>query len=390
MKLSADFLSPASQARGAAIAAVLFLLVPRARADSGVSYKYQDYREAGGRVGVQTQGALIEHEFGTAMKLKLEGVIDAIAGATPTGQPAPAGSDQVPLSQLTERRKAWSADFSRQFTRVNVGVGVANSRESDYVSTGWSLNTVTDFNQKNTTLLLGVAGTDDDVSVRYLRSIEKKRGADFIVGFTQLLDPRTSVAFNLTWGTVEGFLADPYRLAQKNTEIVPGVFLPITYPENRPDERDKVIALASIRRAFPAVNGAIDASYRFYHDTFGTDAHTLDVSWFQRLGTKFILRPSVRLYDQSAADFYFYRLEGTNITPNFGRPRTQGPFYSSDFRLSALRSSTLGMKAIWNVTEHLQLDAAYERYEMRGKDGVTPQSAYARADIATFGLRISW
>jgi hypothetical protein len=87
-----------------------------------------------------------------------EGVLDAITGATPTGQPAPAGSDQVPLSKLTDRRKAWNADFSRQFSGINIALGVGNSRESDYVSTGWSLNTLTDFNQKNTTLLAGVAG----------------------------------------------------------------------------------------------------------------------------------------------------------------------------------------------------------------------------------------
>ena len=383
--------SPALSARAALLASLLALLAPRAiRAENSVHYKYEDYRESGGRVAVQTQGAVVEQDFGTAMHLKVEGVLDAIAGATPNGQPAKAGSDQVVLSYLTERRKAWDATFSRQFPRVNVTLGAANSRESDYISTGWSLNTLTDFNQKNTTLLLGVAGTDDDVTVRFQPGPIKKRTNELIAGCTQLLDPRTSVTFNLTWGRSTGPLADPYKLVQKDTEVIPGVFLPLTFPENRPHERDKLIALAALNRDFPALHGTLDGSYRFYRDSFGTAAHTLELQWFQRLHPRFLLRPGVRLYTQGAADFYRYKFDGTSIVPLFGRPRPNGPFYSSDFRLSALRTSTLGLKAIWTPRDWLTLDAALEHYVMSGTDGLTPQSAYCRATIATFGIKISW
>ena len=324
------------------------------------------------------------------MHLKLSGLIDAITGATPSGQPAPTGSDQVPLSTIHERRKAWNADFSRQFSRVNVSVGFGNSRESDYVSNGWSLNTLTDFNQKNTTLLAGVAGTEDDVKVFFQRPLMKKHSNDVILGVTQLLDPRTSVSFNLTWGRTTGFLADPYKLVQKNTEIFPGVSLPLTFGENRPNERTKYIALAALNRSFPEVRGAIDASYRYYRDTVGTAANTIDVAWFQRLGDHVILRPGVRLYEQSAADFYAYNLDNTKIVPASGGPRPNGPFYSPDFRLSAFRSYTYGLKLIWNLTDALALDAALERYEMRGRDGVTPASAYCTAKVTTIGLKFSW
>jgi hypothetical protein len=324
------------------------------------------------------------------MHLKVEGVIDAIAGATPNGQPAPAGSDQVPLSNLTERRKAWSATFSRQFKAINVALGASNSRESDYVSTGWSLNTITDFNQKNTSLLVGLAGTDDDIRVFYQPERAKKRGHDVIVGVTQLLDPRTSVTFNLTWGRSRGYLSDPYKLVQKATEIFPGVSLPLTFPENRPTERDKWIGLAGINRAFPELNGTVDLSYRLYHDTYDTTAHTVDVAWFQHLGERLILRPGLRCHQQDAASFYYYQLDGATVVPVSGPPRTNGPFYSSDYRLSALRTYTYGLKLIWNATEALQFDAAFERYDMRGTDRVTPQSAYCRAKIITVGARFAW
>src|SRR5688572_3925322 len=137
-------------ARVAALSVVLAWVAPRvARTEDAVRYKFQDYQESGGRIGVEVHSAAVEKDLGTNTHLKLDGVIDAIAGATPNGQPAPSGSDQVPLSKLDEKRKAWSAVFSHQFPRVNIGLGAANSRESDYVSNGWSVNTLTDFNQKN-------------------------------------------------------------------------------------------------------------------------------------------------------------------------------------------------------------------------------------------------
>ena len=369
---------------------LLGLAVRGLRAEDSIRYKFQDYAEVAGRIAVEVHSAAIEKDFGPSSHLKVEGVIDAITGATPNGQPAPEGSDQVPLSNLTERRKAWTAAFSHQFPRVNVALGVANSRESDYVSTGWSLNTVTDFNQKNTTLLMGVAGTDDDIRVFYQRERAGKRTNDFIVGVTQLLDPQTSVGVNLSWGRQRGYLSDPYKLVQKTTELIPGVSLPLTFAENRPDERDKWIAMVTINRAYPELRGAIDLSYRFYHDTYDTDAHTIDLGWFQNLGERLVVRPGVRFYDQSAASFYYYRLDDASVQPTAGAPRTQGPFYSSDYRLSAMRTFTYGLKIVWNATDALQFDAAYDRYDMRGRDHITPQSAYARANILTLGAKFSW
>lgn len=355
-----------------------------------MSYKFQDYVEMGGRVSVETQGVYATKDLTPNTRLKVEGVLDALAGATPNGQPAPTGSDQVPLARLTERRKAWSADVAHQFSRTNVALGAANSRESDYVSTGVSLNTLTDFNQKNTTLLVGFAGTADEIKVFYQTARADKRTRDVIVGVTQLLSPHSSLTANLSWGRQTGYLSDPYKLVQKTTEIVPGLSLPLTFAENRPGERDKWILLLNFKQAFPERSGTLDATYRFYHDSYGTDAHTVDLAWFQRLGERVILRPGLRYYDQTAADFYFYRLDSTNVVPASGAPRLQGPFYSSDYRLSAMRSTTAGLKVIWTVTESLQVDAAWEWYELRGRDGVTPQSAYTRARIVTLGAKYTW
>jgi hypothetical protein len=375
----------------ALLMATLGLGLPRstARAEDSIAYKYETYREADGRIEVQTQSGSAEHNFGADTQLKLTGTIDAIAGATPTGEPAPPGSDQVALTQMHDRRKAWSGDLSHQFPRVNIDVGLARSRESDYVSTGASVNTLTDFNQKNTTLLLGLAGTNDDVKIFYQGIYVKKRSGEAIVGLKQLLGPLTFVSFNLTYGRATGYLGDPYRVIQKSTQIFPGIFLPRTYPENRPGRREHSVAFVSLNHAVAPLHGALEASYRFYRDTFGTTSHTLGATWLQKIGERLVLSPSLRYDQQGAAGFYRTTLDGTSIVPGL-RPNPAGPFYSADYRLARLQTWDYAVKAVWKASAALQFDAAVEHYEMQGRDGFTLASAFPRAKMITLGARLRW
>jgi hypothetical protein len=372
------------------LAVLLQLLAPRAgRAETTTSYKYQDYQEAGGRINVRAHYGLIEQTLGLSAKLRITGVIDTITGATPTGEPADPATGLVPLTSIDDRREAWTADFSRQFGRLNLTVGAANSRESDYVSTGFALNTLTDFNQKNTTLLVGLSATDDEVKVFHQPERASKRTFDLIVGVTQLLDENTSLVLNAAYGSASGYLSDPYKLIRKNTELLPGVFLPLTFGENRPDEREKWIGYTGINHSVTRLKGAIEASYRLYHDSYGITSHTLAAAWFQRLGEQFILSPSARFYRQNAADFYRVSLDGTSVTPG-SLPNPAGPFFSSDYRLAEFDSWTYGMKLVWTPKPAFRADVAWERYEMNGRDGITSASAFPDASIVTVGFRLIW
>src|SRR5580658_4677297 len=115
----------------AALAAALALSLPRpcARADDSVGYIFENYRENDGRITVETESGSADQDVGAFGHLSLTGTIDAVSGATPTGQPAPEGSDQVVLSEIHTRRKAWSGDYAQQVANVNVSVGFADSRE---------------------------------------------------------------------------------------------------------------------------------------------------------------------------------------------------------------------------------------------------------------------
>ncbi len=383
--------------RGLLFASLLSLCGPRAaRAETSLALKNQSWQEADGRVRVDSQYAQLESDLSTSTHVSAMGLIDAIAGATPTGEKPAASGDPVPTAHMHDRRKAWDVTVAHQFPRVNVTVGFANSRESDYVSNGWSLNTVTDFNEKNTSLLVGYGRTDDRINEEKLGWTIKrpKTGDDFLLGVIQLLDPNTSVTANVSVGLSRGFMSDPYKIVSTTRlDLDPGFYY--TVPENRPRRKDKVSLFAGLNHNFERLHAALDASYRYYHDTFGINSHTVSLLWLQKLGEHVVLQPSLRYYRQSAADFYYFDLDRAGVVttyePLLGETGTgQAPFYSSDYRLSYMQSVDAGLKVIWTVRPWLALDAAYNRYVARGLDHVTPQDAFCRANTITLGAKFTF
>jgi hypothetical protein len=375
---------------------VLWLSLPKAsRGEDTLTLKDQSWQEANQRVRVDSQYAQLDADLSTSTHFKVMGLIDSIAGATPTGEKPLTVGGATPEAPMHDRRKAWDAEFSHQFTRVNLTAGFANSRESDYVSNGWSLNTVTDFNDKNTNLLVGYGRTDDKINEEKLGWTIKrpKTGNDFLIGVNQLLDPNTSVSANISYGKSHGFESDPYKIVSTTMlDLDPGFYY--TVPENRPSEKNKVSVFLAGNHNVEKLNGALDASYRYYHDTFGITSHTLSLLWVQKLGDSFIVQPFVRLYRQSAADFYYTDLDAAGIVtsyePILGETGTgKAPYYSSDYRLSKMQTVDVGLKLVWKIRPWISADIAYDRYTMSGLDHVTASDAYCKANVFTFGLKFT-
>ncbi|WP_404425215.1 DUF3570 domain-containing protein [Nibricoccus sp. IMCC34717] len=367
----------------------LHLLVARLRgAEDSLSIKHQSYQEADGRIRVDSQYAMADAQLPAEIRLQLTGVIDTIAGATPTGELRLDLKDPVVLSEMRDRRKAWHAEVSRPVGPTLLSLGYDNSRESDYVSNAYSVNTATDFNAKNTTFLAGLAYADDDVKSVGSGSWRGKRATDAMVGITQLLNPDTTLNVSLTYGYSSGFLNDPYKLVMKTIEVLPGLFQRLTFAENRPDTREKRIVTATLNRSFTRLHGALEAGYRLYDDSFGVTAQSLTLTWFQRFaGERLLLVPSLRYHRQGAADFYHPNLDLTPILPETD-PTVR---YSSDYRLAQLETWTLGMKVVWfAIPDRLSLDAAVDHYRMRGLDSLTPASAFPTANNFMLGATLRW
>ncbi len=457
------------------ILALQLLPLRRALGEDRLDLKYMYYQEDGGRIGVQSPAVLYETDLSPTLTIKLEGIYNAISGATPTGipplpkeasrvvqrptssssssvsrddddegedraqeferederedegedrravgnlrtlqrvapnyahysgatsQPAPkpnpspapapkpssnsnndrpsnpapapaskatpAPADKINTSEIEDERWAINVDLTKRIGRHSVGGGLSYSTESDYESYGLALRDAIDFNKKNTTLSLGAAYTHDLVDVFYQGTTENKDTVDLLVGLTQVLSPLTLFTVNLTLSQASGFMADPYKVVDLNGQLV---------PESRPDNKDKHILFLALNQAVPALQGAAEISYRYYDDSFGIQAHTWQLAWYQKLGAQFVVRPSLRWYEQTEADFY-----GLHFT---GSPED----YSSDYRVSALRAMGYGIKLIWTPNSKFALDVGYERYEQEGTDGVTPSEVYPGANVVVLGAR---
>jgi hypothetical protein len=259
----------------------------------------------------------------------------------------------------------------------------AYSDESDYRSISAGLNTSIELNQKNTTINFGVSHNWDEIIPNegtFLTTDEKKDTTDFLLGVTQLLGPKMFFTANFTYGFGSGYFSDPYKGVQFTGYPDPTT----VFGENRPSRREKEIIFLSFTRAFDPVNASAELSYRFYHDSFGIDAHTVGVTWLQKLGSKVVIAPTFRYYDQGAADFYAPSFPGDPTVSKVGVPR----HYSSDYRLSDLHAFTYGVSVVWRVHEHVHLDLSYKRYEMIGNDGRTPDDAYPTANVFGIGFRV--
>lgn len=389
-----DFSSPVParrrvrRGRSTIIAAALALSLPRlVRAENSIAYKYQDYQEADDRIRVRNHNARVALDLGTATALRIRGVVDTISGATPTGQPAPQGSDQVPLAQLEDERRAVVVDVSHTRGSQTANLQYSHSAEDDYVSDGYAMTWLSDFNQKNTQLQLGFAYTDDAIHPVFFEAARRKISRDFMVGIVQLLDRNTVFTGNMSYGTSTGYLSDPYKIVQKTVELLPGFPLALTFPENRPGSRDKTIVFAQIARHFEGLRGSLETSARYYSDSHGIDSDTVELTWLQKIGEYLVLSPTLRYYRQGQADFYHVDLDQTPITP-VSEPDRSSPYYSSDYRLSRFDATTLGVKLIYRHGERWSADLAWERYDMRGRDKATLDSAYISADILTGGITV--
>ncbi len=375
--------------------AVVFAL-PFARTSSAedrVDYRYEDYSEDGGRVQIQTHGALFSKEIRPWLNLKGSFIYDGISGATPIGAPPLPGESTVPKATIDDIRRAGFVEPSFKIANHTISPQFAISQESDYESLSASLTHSIELNEKNTTITWGLSHLWDRVLPNPGESITEpmdKDTTDFLIGVTQLLGPNTVFQFNLTLGYSDGYLTDPYkRVLFTDFPYFPGQ--PYTvWPEVRPSHRFRQVGYFSLQQYVEPLSGAADLSYRIHHDDFGIVANTVEFDWHQKITKYVILSPLFRFYTQTAADFYAPSFPGDpSLPPDFDpQPAPIPSYYSSDYRLSAFNSFTYGVNLSIRAHEHVSFDFAYKRYEMFGTDGVTVQDQYAKANVFTGGITV--
>jgi hypothetical protein len=125
----------------------------------------------------------------------------------------------------------------------------------------------------------------------------------------------TLLQAGLQISTHDGFLSDPYKRVFVGNSIS---------QDSRPGSKTQYAASARLRYFVNRAKAALHLNYRYYRDDWSVAAHTLDISWNQRLPAGWRLSPSIRYHSQESASFY---------APFFTAIPASG-FYSSDYRLA--------------------------------------------------------
>jgi hypothetical protein len=128
----------------------------------------------------------------------------------------------------------------------------------------------------------------------------------YSLALSQILTRNTIATFNYELLTDEGYLANPYRKIRYSS---PGVGEGYTLADQvYPNTRTSSAASLTIKH-YLSWRAAITGQYRFFRDTWGIVAHTVQMDYTQPwhhpiFGGTVTFDGSLRYYRQSAADFY--------------------------------------------------------------------------------------
>ena len=329
--------------------------------------------------------------------LTLKLTIDTLTGASANGavaQPTvqtftrPSGNGQYDIAAkntpLDDTFRDTRVQLNGQWTQLlapnyTASGGVHISKEYDYLSLGVNGNIAVDFDRKNSTFSIGgsyfqdtfspeggipiafssmLIGNSDSVTwdeefaKTRSRSEDDKSTADILLGFTQVINRRMLMQFNYSYSVVDGYLTDPFKiLSVVNTQ---GVTQDYLY-ESRPDSRVKQSLYAQSLYHFE--NSVLDVSYRYMWDDWQINSHTIDARYRIPLGDSFgtesYLQPHLRLYQQSAADFYRPFIIDNESLPIFA---------SADYRIGEMSAFTVGVKYGLLVNHGNELSFRVEYY----------------------------
>ena len=326
---------------------------------------YQDSQPGLERIKVTAPSIYVLAPLSPKWAIESSLVSDSVSGATPRYHSAISGA----TLHMKDERRAGDVKVTRYEDRATYAIGLSKSKEHDYDSTAGSFDASFSSDDNNRTWNIGVGYACDKISSTNDATLhEKKHTTELMVGVTQAWTANDLVQLNFTRSSGRGYYSDPYK-----------------EPDIRPRSRDQAIVLTRWNHHFSGLGSTLRLSYRLYHDTFGINAHTLGAEWVQPVGSRFTVTPSLRLYSQSAAKFYYDPV----YDPDVGAPYPPGyftnppQFISPDQRLSAFGAVTVGLKLGVQLAPDWAMDLKAERYEQRsnwrvggkGSPGIDPFSA---------------
>lgn len=310
--------------RGALAAALLLIvstiqaaILPEDRAD--VMYHGYD----GGGLEVVGPSVLVRKGFKDTVSVWSNYYVDMITSASI--------DVMATASEYDEKRDEKSIGFDYLHGKTFMGLSFTNSEESDYSANSARFGISQDFFGDLTTLGISYARGWDTVRRNGDLNFEEETVRQtYRIDLSQILTKNLIMSVNYEAVTDEGFLNNPYRQVRYlDANSARGYeYESEIYP------RTKTSSAAALRAMYYLpYRASLKGEYRFYTDTWGTDAWNVEVGYVHPLPKGLTLDLKYRYYSQTAADFY---------SDLFDRPTAQN-FLARDKELSTFVSHTVGV-----------------------------------------------
>lgn len=295
-------------------------------------------------------------------------VYDSVSGATPRYHTAVSGA-----SRMTEKRTAGDVKVTRYFERATLSGGLVFSTERDYESLAGSLEGSWSTADQNTTLSLGLGLSEDRINPVNRAVVDEARSTwQVSLGVTQATSRTDLVQLTLAHSDGRGYYSDPYK-----------VF------DIRPRERRQNTVLVRWNHHFEEGGSTLRSSYRAYQDNFGIQAHTFGFEWVAPMTRSLKVIPSLRLYTQTAADFYSEAVYEPGLEPiPLGYPTNPPRFITQDQRLSAYGAVTLGLGLAYTLDKDWAFDGKVEAYEQRSRWAWTGDGSVGLAPMRALSVQL--
>lgn len=261
---------------------------------------------------------------------------------------------------------SWNRENENQGT--NIGFNASYSKEADYISYGTGINFSKTSSDQNRELDIKLQAFFDKWKVIYPAELRPTNYGTGAKGDTLQVDiaPRNSFSASVTFSQVINqklqvlFLFDPaFQQGLLGTKFH-RVFLSdgSTRSENLPNHKMK-FPIGVRSNYFFGDHIIFRSLYRFYIDSWGMKAHTVELETPIKFSSIVSLTPFYRFHKQSAIDYF----------APFGENKPDQVYYTSDYDLSTLKSHFFGVglraspaKGIFGASNWNMLEVRYGHY----------------------------
>jgi hypothetical protein len=292
------------------------------------------HRYQGGGVEIQGPSVLVRKKIGENFAVNANYYMDFVTSASI--------DVKLSASEYKEQRTQKSIGFEFLHGKTTYSANIISSKESDYVADTATFGLSQDMFGDLTTVSMGFRRGWNHV-YRNVKDADGNKARDptfaqqmdsraYTVGLSQILTRNMVASLNVEAITDEGYLNSPYRSVRYVEPGDPRGFA--LQREIYPRTHTSQATAVTVKYYLPW-RAALEGYYRFYSDSWGVNASTVDFTYTHPAWRRWIFDGRVRYYTQTQADFY------SDLFPrqNFAN------FLARDKELAKYSGVTLGLGA---------------------------------------------